>query len=84
MRNTNHKKLAQFEKWVHFVPVFGIFGCIEEEINLMGNKINSVSSDKAMYIVFKPMTQQKRQGWGVWNMQNICGQDTEVTIYVVL
>lgn len=55
MRNNKHKKLAQFEKWVHFVPVFGIFGYIEEGINLMGNKMNSVSRDKVKYILLKPM-----------------------------
>lgn len=84
MRNTNNKKWAQCEKWGHFVPVFGVFGSIEEEINLMGNKNNGVSSNKAKYMLFKPMLQQKGQGWRVWNMQNLNRQDTVVIIYVVL
>lgn len=39
------KSGAQFEKWLYFVPVFGIFGSTEEESKLMGNKVNAISSD---------------------------------------
>lgn len=69
MRNKITKIWTQVGKLIYFVPVFRIFESIGEEINLMKNKINSISNDESKYILLKSILKQKEQGRSIWSMQ---------------
>lgn len=69
IRNKITKIWAQVGKLVYFVPVFRTFESIGEEINLMKNKINSISNDESKYVLLKSIVKQKVQEWSIWSMQ---------------